>query len=94
MVVTQEDMARLGTKLHALPETLDAPERAMLLAALQPATERLGGPSDERTGRHLPHHLTNSSPTQPGSRAARPRPSTHPCTVTAVARASPPTESR
>ena len=36
----------------------------------------------------------SSSPTHAGSRAGRPRPSTHPCTVTAVARASPPTESR
>jgi hypothetical protein len=39
MVVTQEDMARLGAKLDALAETLDAPERATLLAAVQPATE-------------------------------------------------------
>jgi hypothetical protein len=39
VVVTQEDMARLGAKLDALAETLDAPERAMLLAALQLASE-------------------------------------------------------
>ena len=52
-----------------------------------------GGPGHRLTapGRVQPR---NSSATQAGSRAARPRLSTLPCTVTATPRASPPTDSR
>jgi hypothetical protein len=41
VVVTREDMERLGAKLNALADTLDLPQRALLLATLQLANEAL-----------------------------------------------------